>query len=298
MSEKYLFHGAGSEIITPFGEDNQIDYGLLKAEVEFMTDKGVTGYFVNGLASEALMFTMEERIKVVEAAVQAARGRVPIMGNLIHNNPEHAIQCIRGYEAVGANAIAITPPLVYKYTNQALFEYFDTIAKATQLPVYIYNAPESNNKVPPEVLGRLLRETPNFTGYKDSTQDIIHLQTVLDQIPEGRHFELMAGSDAQIATTMMIGGKGVLSLITCLFPKLIIDVCAACDKGDWDTAMELQKKVLRVRQALKTGPFMAAYKYIGKITDTPMGNMKKPLSELSQAEQEKVTALLKTEGMI
>lgn len=298
MGRNVLFYGPASEIITPFKEDGEVDYDLLKEEVEFLVSNGITGLFANGLASEALMMTTDERVKAVRAAVEASNGRVPIMGNVIYNNVDFAIDCVKRYEEAGVNAIIITPPVVYKYSEEAIFNYFNMIAKSTKLPVYIYNAPETGNKVSPEIIGKLFNETANFWGYKDSTQDIIHQQTMLRLIPENRHFELLAGSDAQIVTTMMIGGTGILSLLSCVFPKLIVEVCDAAEKGDWKEAQKVQKKILRVRQALKIGPFMAAYKYVGQLVGAQLGRMKWPLSELNDVEKQKVTDILNEQNML
>ena len=135
-------------------------------------------------------------------------------------------------------------------------------------------------------------------GYKDSTQDIIHQQTVLRLIGKDRHFELMAGSDAQILTTCMLGGVGVFSLLTCIFPKLIVDICTTIEEGDWETAKDMQEKILRVRQAMKIGPFMAAYKYVGGLVGAPLGKMKAPLSEVSETDKKKIVEILKEQGML
>jgi 4-hydroxy-tetrahydrodipicolinate synthase len=121
---------------------------------------------------------------------------------------------------------------------------------------------------------------------------------VLSLIPKGRHFELLAGSDAQIVLTMFQGGTGILSLLSCVFPKLIVEVCEQVDKGDWDEAIRVQQKILRVRQGLKVGPFMAAYKYASTITGSPLGQMKYPLSELSEKEKASVREILEEQKMI
>ena len=221
MKNELLFHGPASEVITPFTQDGKIDFDLLEGEIEFLIKNGITGVFVNGLASEALMFSTERRQEAVETAVKVSGGRIPVVGNLLYNSVDMAVECMRGYEKAGCDAVIITPPTIYKYTEEGLFEYFKKIAQNTELPVYLYNAPETGNKVSPEVIARLFAEVPNMRGYKDSTQDIIHQQTVLRLIGKERHFELMAGSDAQIVPTYMLGGVGVFSLITCVFPKLI-----------------------------------------------------------------------------
>lgn len=298
MKETLLFHGAASEVITPFTGQGMIDYDLLEGEIEHMIQHGITGVFVNGLASEALMFTTKQRESVVKHCVDTAKGRIPVVGNLIYNSADMAIDCVRQYEEDGIDAIIMTPPLIYKYTDDGLFDLFSSVAHATKLPVYLYNAPETGNKVSPEVIARLFSEVPNMRGYKDSTQDIIHLQTVLRLIGEDRHFELLAGSDAQILSTCMLGGVGVFSLITCVFPQLIVDICSKIEARDWEAAKELQWKILRVRQAMKVGPFMAAYKFIGERVGVPLGKMKAPLKELSEADKTKILTILEEQNMI
>lgn len=298
MEEMYLLHGAASEIITPFTENGEIDYGLLEAEYEFLISNGVTGLFVNGLASESLMLDADQRVEAVRRAVKVSNGRVPVFGNLISNSIDFAVRSMRRYEECGVDGIFITPPLVYQYTGEGLYDYFAGISTATNLPVYIYNAPETGNKVSPEVIAKLFKNIPNLRGYKDSTQDIIHQQTLIDLIGKDRHFELMAGSDAQILSTSLLGGKGVVSLITCVFPKLIVELMDAIDKKDYERAQGLQGKVLRVRKALKVGPFMGAYKYVSELIGSPLGKMKAPLSEVSEADKEKIKDMLTRENMI
>ena len=81
---------------------------------------------------------------------------------------------------------------------------------------------------------------------------------------------------------MMPGDIGVISLVSVVFPELIIDLCAACSAQDWETAHKLQSKVLRVKGALKIGPFMTAYKYAGQLAGIPLGVVKHPLTSLNQ----------------
>lgn len=297
-SENPLFHGAASDLIAPFNDQGVIDYHILENEVDFMVNNNVSGLFVNGLAGEVLMLSTQERLKILSHAVRAAKGRVPIMSNVVFNNIAEAQSYVKESEKLGVDAIIITPPGIYKYSETALFNHFNQIASVTKLPVYLYNAPETGNKIPPEVIARLFETTENFWGYKDSTQDIIHQQTVLRLIGDTRHFELLAGSDAQIVTTMMLGGVGILSLVTSVFPKLIVDVCAAADAKNWVEAITIQNKILRVRQALKVGPFMAAYKYVGNLIGAPLGQMSNPFTGLTDAEKEKVKTILVEQEMI
>lgn len=292
-----LFHGPVSEVITPFTSKGEVDYSLLGSEIRFMIERGITGFFVNGLASESLMLSREECNGTAKAVVGTVKGKVPVMGNIIQNSISGGIKRAEEYAEMGMDAIIITPPLIYKYSEDGLYEFFTEIAKSVKIPAYIYNAPETGNKLSPSLVSKIFLKNENFRGYKDSTQSIIDQQTLL-RLLDGRPIELMAGSDAQIMTTMMLGGVGVISLISTVFPKLIVDICAACDRKDWEKAKQLQFKIIRVREALKIGPFMAAYKYVGTQVGNPMGTMREPLKSLSEENKASIDKILKEQEMI
>ncbi len=293
-----LFYGAASEVITPFSADGNLELDLLEHEIEYMIDGGITGFFVNGLASEALMMSDEDRCSAAIAVRRATAGKVPVMGNIIANSIVEGVRSAREYQEIGMDAIILTPPLIYKYTTDGLYAFFVEIAASVDLPAYIYNAPETGNKLAPILVARIFNQNPRFLGYKDSTQSIIETQTLLQLLDDGRHFELLSGSDALTMPIMMLGGIGVISLISVVFPKLIVDTCAACHAQNWEKATELQNKVLRVREALKIGPFMAAYKYAGAKVGNPLGVVKRPLASLNEKEMDAITSGLSAEGLL
>lgn len=297
-SNKPLFYGAASEVITPFTVDGKLELDLLISEVEFMINRGITGLFVNGLASEALMMNDADRLAAAATVRKASQGRVPVMGNVIANSISEGVRMAKEYEAMSMDALTLTPPLIYKYTTDGLYAFFSEVAGSVNLPTYIYNAPESGNKLSPELVARIFNQNSNFAGYKDSTQNTIELLTLLQLLQEGRRFELLSGSDALTMPIMMLGGIGVISLISVVFPQLIVDLCQACSEQDWIKATELQNKVLRVREALKIGPFMAAYKFIGAKVGNPLGVVKRPLSGLNEKEMDSISRLLIAEGLL
>ncbi|MEG0378231.1 MAG: dihydrodipicolinate synthase family protein [Eubacterium sp.] len=244
------------------------------------------------------MMAKEDKFKIAKRIVKIVNGKVPIMGNIIANSYSEGTRELKAYEASGVDAIGVTPPLIYKYTNEGLVNYFTFLAKNTLLPIYIYNAPESGNKLSPELIIKLADENENIVGCKDSTQNIVEQQILIDGVKDMDKFELIAGSDAQIVSTMMLGGTGVISLISTLFPSLVVDTCEACRTECWKKAMALQQKILRVRSILKTGPFMAAYKAVSHYTGQSFGCMKKPLAEVSEDEKDKIIEALKKEGIL
>lgn len=296
--EDAMFYGAASEVVTPFTKDGAVDHALLAEEVRFMLSEGVTGIFVNGLASEFLMMTERERMECAKTVIGVCKGKAPVVGNIYANSTFYACEMAKEYRELGADAVMIFTPYIYPYTKEMTLEYFSRIADAAALPVYICNVSDSVNKYSPALLAEIFAKDDRFRGYKDGTQNIIDQQTLIDLIPAQRHFELIAGSDAQLRTTMMLGGVGIISLITTVFPSLIVDTVDACEKKNETLSAQLQAKVIRVRQALKTGPFMAAYKYAARKAGRDLGYMRHPLAEVSEKDAEIIDSILQREQMI
>ncbi|MEM3565122.1 MAG: dihydrodipicolinate synthase family protein [Candidatus Jordarchaeaceae archaeon] len=299
-SEKrsFLFKGAVTELLTPFTPRGEVDIELLKSEVQFQIDEGIGGLFVNGLASECLIMDLDQRIAAAKATISVAKGKVPVMGNIACNFLDDAFRLLKAYEDLGADAVAITQPMVYPYPANGLYLFFKEIIKKARIPVYIYNAPQTNNELSPAFLARLFKDFKEIRGYKDSTQDIIHLQTCVRELGPENNLEIFAGSDGTILSTLQLGGAGVISLVSTVFPKVVIDLCEAFFQGNHKLAQNIQFKVLRIREILKIGPFMAGYKFVSGLMGHPMGTMKVPLSDLSDEEKDKIKRSLAQEGLI
>lgn len=296
--EKPLFLGAASEIMTTFDEDGTINYDLMRNQIEFLLENKVTALFANGLASEVLTLEYDERIAIAKFVVEAVHNRVPVMINIAQNNIHTAVREAKEHENNGVDALVVTPPVVYKLTDEALYEHYVGIGRSVSLPMYIYNAPETGNKLSPVLAAKIFNENGNYHGYKDSTQNVIEQQTLLGLLEPDRPFELICGSDAQTATTMMTGGIGVISLLTVAFPKPVVDVCKAALRKDWETALALQSRVIRIREAMKIGPFLAAYKYACKRAGISLGVLRSFQEDLSAEQKRKIDTILAAENLL
>ena len=298
MSKYVSFKGAVTELITPFTAAGEVDYDMLRGEVEYQIKAGIAALFTNGLASEALSLTTDELIETTRVVVEAAKGRVPVMGNIACNTFMDGLKVLRGYEAAGVDAISIEQPCVYGFTQPALIEYFGDLCKATKLPVCIYNAPQTNNTLAPATVAKLFHENENLYYYKESTIDFVHIQNTMRLIGHDREMEFLNGSDATTYPVMLLGGKGVVSLISAVFPEPIIKLCNLMLEGKTQEARDQQDYVLQIREALKCGPFVAGYKYASSLIGVPLGSLRKPLAELSDADKDKIRANLTKLGLI
>ncbi|MDR1077925.1 MAG: dihydrodipicolinate synthase family protein [Propionibacteriaceae bacterium] len=291
------WRGAASELITPFDRLGEVQLDLVAAEVEFMAAAGVVGVMVNGFASEALMIDDQERWAIARAAKAAAPPGCQLMGNVIAGSTKQGLAWVERYEALELDAIAIATPPLYPYGTDALVDYYIALAQASQRPVYVYNSPEWGNKLPPEAVARIVEACPQVVGYKDATHSLIELQTLLHRIGRDR-LSVLSGSDALTVPMMLLGAKGVISLVTTVFPELIVDLCQAAAAGQWERAMALQDRTLRVRAALKIGPFMAAYKHVARLLGHDLGRPRHPLTELTAQQASAVERRLAQEGVL
>lgn len=298
MAVKTSFRGAVSEIITPFDENSKLDLGLLQAEVDYQVESGIAALFSNGLAGESFDMNVDELIAVNKEVVRCNAGRLPIMANITGNNIENCMKLLRAYEDSGVQSICLTQPATYAFSQDALYEHMQTLAAATELPVCIYNAPQTSNTLTPATVAKLLNENDNVVYYKESTLDIIHMQNTMRLVRKDKEYEFLAGSDATIYPIMAMGGLGVVSLISTVFPKPIIKLCDQALAGDLEGAKKTQFEVLKLREVLKIGSFMAGYKYAAELIGIPMGKVKRPLTPLTSAQKDKLTNDLKELAMI
>ena len=295
---KFLVKGAVTELIATFDQNEALDLGMYANECDFQINAGIKGLFVNGLAGEALYTTLEEKKAMCETAVKKADGKIPVFGNIAEFRYCDAKKLLDVFVEAGVDAICVTQPSVLECTPDMMFQYISGLAAATKLPVFVYNAPQTSNTMTPALVARLVNENENIIGYKDSTQDIVHLQSVMAGVKPGKHFECVAGSDATIFPTLAVGGCGIISLISAVFPQPIIDVCDTWFKGDVAGAFACQKKVLEIRTALKGAPFLAGYKYAASLIGLPLGVVRNPLSNATEAQQKKIKESLEKAGLI
>lgn len=295
---KNIVKGAVTELISTFDKDEKLDLGMYENEIDFQLQAGIKGLFTGGLASESLFTTQEERVAMTKAAVKKANGAIPVIGNIAELRPDDALALLKAYEDAGVDAICITQPYVIGYTQDMMVKYFTKLAESTKLPVYIYNAPQTSNTLTPGTVAKIANNNENVIGYKDSTQDIIHLESVQAGIMAGKHWECISGSDATIFPTLAVGGCGIISLISAIFPKPIIDICDIYFSGNVEAAFEKQKEILEIRTALKGAPFLAGYKYAASLIDLPLGIVRAPLADASDAEKAKIKENMTKLGLI
>lgn len=274
------FLGTGTELTISYKHDGSIDHDAIAHMVGWQAEHNVHYIFVNGISSECYMMTPQEQISLVTTMCRATKKNgMRAMCNLMIPAWRDAVQMVKRYEDAGADAVCITPPYLASYHEQALTEYFQAVIEATKLPVYIYNAPQTGNLLPPSFIAKMANQYPHVRGYKDSTQSVVHLETLMGLVNDPE-FDYIAGSDSTIFTTLALGGAGIISFISIAFPQPIIDICDAFFAGQYEKARKAQMFVMKIRDVLRKGGNSAGYKYASELMGCPIRGSRYPDSLL------------------
>lgn len=187
---------------------------------------------------------------------------------------------------IGVDAVCISQPSVFPYTEQALYEFFDEVIPA-EYPTYIYNVPQTGNTLSPRLTARIANDHANVLGYKDSTQNISGLQDLISQV-KNPDFQYIAGSDAMTLPMMALGGVGVISAISVPFPKVVLDITDKFFAGDFEGALNAHRFSMRVRKLLKTATDMNGYYYACELLGMPFNGTRMPKNMTMVTDEQKM----------
>lgn len=243
-----MFRGSMVALVTPMHEDGALDFDALTRLVEFHIANGTSGIVAVGTTGESATLDEEEHCEVIRRTVNAARGRVPVIGGTGANSTREAIELTRCAMAGGADACLLVTPYYNKPTQEGLYLHFKAVADAVPIPQILYNVPgRTACDLLPETVGRLAR-IPNIVGLKEATGDLGRL-AALREVCEDR-IDLLSGDDATSREFLLAGGRGVISVTANVVPRAMQEMCAAALRGDADEAARIDARIASLHSGL------------------------------------------------
>ncbi len=274
MSNFSQFFGCYTALVTPF-KGEAVDHAAFESFVEWQIGEGVHGLVPCGTTGESPTLTPAEHGEVIARAVKVAKGRVKVMAGTGSNSTAEAIDYTKHAEKVGADAALVVAPYYNKPTQEGLYQHFKAVAAATSLPIFIYNIPgRSVVNLTDATLARLA-EIKNIAGVKDATGDLARVATLRHLV--GDRLVQFSGEDMTPVGFNAMGGKGVISVVSNLAPKLTAEVQNLSLAGKHDEARELHAKLvpLITSMFIETNPMPVKFgSSLMKKTD---GTMRLPL---------------------
>ncbi len=291
-------HGVIPPLVTPMHPDGSLNLAAMPTLVEAMLDAGVHAVFTPGSQSEAYALSADERAQVIDAALEAVNGRVPVIAGTGAITTRDAIAHSQRAARAGVDALSILTPYFVTPSQDEIYAYYADIAAAVSLPILGYSNPQrAVVKIAPATLGRLARDIPHFIGVKDSSGDVAETAAIIRACPP--EFKVFVGRDTLIYPSLCIGAAGTVALTVNVAPRLAVGIYEAFQAGDHARAHALQERLSILREGLpRFGSYPVWVKEAMALQGLPAGPTRKPILPLRDDQRAELRALLVSVGLL
>jgi len=212
------FKGTGVALVTPFRNDDSIDFKSLAKLVEFQITNGVDYIVVLGTTGESVTLTNDEKHAVIDAVIETVDKRVPIVIGIGGNNTQEIINKIKSFDFSEVDGILSVSPYYNKPNQLGIYEHYRAIASSCPLPVIIYNVPgRTGSNITADTTLKLANEFKNIVAVKEASGNLTQIMDIINNKP--KDFMVISGDDALAFSIVCLGGNGVISVIANAFPK-------------------------------------------------------------------------------
>ena len=283
---KPLFTGACTALVTPF-LDGKVNYPMMEQLLRRQIEAGITAVVIAGTTGESPTLSDEEKMELFRRCKEYAGNACKIIAGTGTNSTEHAVAQSIAAEEVGADALLVVSPYYNKSTPDGLFKHYLSIAHAVSLPIILYNVPSRTGvDIPVSVYQRLAR-VPNIVGVKEASSDITKIARI--RLACGSDFTVWSGNDDQIVPVMALGGSGVISVLSNVYPRETNAMCLAALNGDFQTAAQMQLDFLPLIDLLFCEVNPIPVKEIMKHMGFDCGDCRLPLSRPTKEHQQQIS---------
>lgn len=285
-------------MVTPFNADGSVNYAAGADFADWLLANGSDGLVVEGSTGEAATMDMDEKIKFMQTIVARVNGRAKIVAGAGTNCTASTIDLVKKMEACGVDGVLVVGPYYNKPTQAGYYQHFAAVAKATKLPIIVYNVPgRTGGNIAPETVARLAADFSNIVAIKEAAGNVAQTAELYRVLPED--FSVYSGDDGLILPFMSVGACGLISVLANVNGNLLQQLMQAYSEGRVKDAADLNKVMVPLAKAMfiesNPIPIKAA---VTKVTGIEAGAPRLPLTPISAAAEAKLDAALKAAGMI
>jgi len=281
-------------ILTPMFDDERVNEGELRNQVNRMIDAGVHGIFAFGTNGESYALTDAEKERILEIVVEETAHRVPVYAGSGCITTTETIRMSRRAMELGADVLSVITPYFAAASQEELYRHYREVADAVDLPIVLYNIPaRTGNALSPATVARLAKDAPNIVGAKDSSgnfdnlKQYIELTTGLD-----KDFSVLSGNDSLILPALVFGGKGGIAGCANVFPHTMVAIYEEFIAGNFEKAKEVQDSIRPFRDCFKYGNPNTIVKLSTGLLGYPVGGCRRPFSSLSDEGMTRLKTVL------
>ena len=283
-----MFFGVCTALVTPFLNAN-VNYPMMEQLLKKQISAGVSAVVLAGTTGEASTLSDSEKIELFRRGKQYVGNSCGIIAGTGSNSTQHAIQLSVAAQEVGADALLIVTPYYNKATPDGLYAHYLSIAQSVDLPIILYNVPSRTGVDIPISVYQRLCSIPNIIGVKEACGDITKITKILAACP---NFHVWSGNDDMIVPTVALGGCGVISVLSNLYPEETVIMVNAARAGDYKTAAEMQRQMQPLVELLFCEVNPIPVKSAMKLLGYDCGSCRLPLTDLSSMNQKRLEVYL------
>ncbi len=292
-----MFKGSLPALVTPFTSNGEFDEKSFRDLVEWQIKEGSSGLVPVGTTGESPTLSHEEHNRVVEVCIEVADKRVPVIAGAGSNNTIESVELAQHAQKAGADAVLVVTPYYNKPGQRGLKTHFSTIARAIDIPLFIYNIPgRSIIDMSVQTMKELYDEHDNIVGVKDATANLSRTSEQRSQI--GEDFIQLSGEDITALGFNAHGGQGCISVTANVAPRLCAEFQNACLEGNYQRALEIQDKLAPLHKALFIEPNPGGAKFALSVLGRCENVQRSPLVPIEKETEAVVKDAMVHAGLI
>jgi 2-dehydro-3-deoxy-D-pentonate aldolase len=299
LQELKELHGVIPALVTPFTAKDELDIDGFRWICDNAISHGVHGLMVNGSLGEFPSLRPTERHKIIELAVSAAAGKIPVIAGVGSPSTQQAVELAKEASDLGADYLMVLPPFYYPVGDGALFAHYTTIADSVDVPVIIYNFPAATKVTLSPSLVAKLADSGNIVGIKNSFDSVIHLRELV-RLTAGKRFTVLSGMEDYLLPGLLLGTKGTASGFSNFIPQVLVEIYESFRRNDVKKGSDLFNRVVVPLKALAPPPEPISALKIGVklVSGKTTAHVRLPLTDAPPDTEKKMAAVLKENGLI
>lgn len=291
-----VFTGAGVAIVTPFNEDESINYDKLDELIDYHCENGTDSIIICGTTGESATMTEEEHMDCVKFTIDRVKGRIPVIAGTGSNCTRTAVEMSREASENGADGLLLVTPYYNKATQAGLAAHYKAVAKEVKVPIIMYSvASRTGCNIEPATAAALIKDVENIVGVKEASGNISQVAKIMS-LTDGKA-DLYSGNDDQIVPLLSLGAKGVISVLSNVAPRETHDICEKFFAGDIAGSTALQLKAIPLIEQLFCEVNPIPVKKAMKLMGMDCGPLRMPLTELTPEHENSLAHAMKEFGI-
>ena len=283
--------GMGVALITPFKEDESVDYEALGRLVDFQLQNGTDYLVVLGTTAETPTLTEQEKKEIVSMVVSKVRGRIPVVLGVGGNCTRSVVEKLKHDNFDGIDAILSVVPYYNKPSQEGIYQHYKAISEATDLPIILYNVPgRTGVNMTAETTLRVARDFKNVVAVKEASGNITQMDDIIKNKPA--NFDVISGDDGITFPLITLGAVGVISVIGNAFPREFSRMTRLALQGDFANALTIHHKFTELFSLLFVDGNPAGVKAMLNVMGLIENKLRLPLVPTRITTFEKMRAIL------